>query len=80
VISYLIYSTVEVELTEKSGAGKTFKGGSWGLSSVGVGGFWGTVDTDDLERLYRDTVSFAFTSAFGYVNITFLTATQRLWG
>src|SRR5271165_6963874 len=46
--------------------GKSCIGDGGGVFGLGGGGFWGDVYTDDIERLYRDTVSFQVNLAVFY--------------
>ena len=67
LISMIFFMIVKVEI---SGA-KTFDGKAGGVAVPGGGGCWGTVYTDDLNRLYSSTVSFAFTTTPVYVAVYF---------
>lgn len=56
VASLIFYLKFQVNITD----GKSFNGDAGGASSPGGGALFGDVYTDDLDRLYRDTVSFEF--------------------
>lgn len=60
--------------------GKTFNGNAGGLSSPGGGGFWGDIYSNDLERLYRETVSFQFNATPAYLNINFFSSNHECLG
>ena len=51
--------------------GKRFDGNGGGIGAAGGGAWWGDVYTDDIERLYRDTVSFQVTVAVAYASVVF---------
>lgn len=67
VASFIFYFVFQV--TVKSG--KQFNGKGGGISTPGGGALFGDVYTDDIERLYRDTVSFQFNCTPVYTNLNF---------
>ncbi|MEH1905990.1 MAG: VapA/VapB family virulence-associated protein [Nostoc sp.] len=67
VTSYAFYLKFEVNIDN----GKSFDGKAGGLSSPGVGALFGDIYTDDLNRLYANTVSFQFNATLVYLNINF---------
>lgn len=60
--------------------GKTFNGESWGIAFPGGGALIGDVYTDDLARLYANTVSFAFTATPVYTALYFYDGNSNLLG
>lgn len=76
VASLIFYQKWQVVID----GGKTFDGHAGGLSSPGGGALFGTVYTDDINRLYRDTVSFAFESASAYTSVQFFDGNSNLLG
>lgn len=68
VASFIFYLQFQVNIKD----GKAFNGKAGGVSTPGGGALFGTVYTSDLDRLYRDTVSFQFTAlASVYLSIVF---------
>jgi hypothetical protein len=68
VASFVFYLQFQVNIN----GGKSFNGKAGGLTTPGGGALFGTVYTDDLNRLYSDTVSFQFTAvASVYLSIVF---------
>jgi hypothetical protein len=76
VASLIFYLKVQVNIT----GGKTFNGEAGGLFSPGGGFLAGDVYTDDVNRLYRDTVSFAFEGTPVYLSVQFFDAHSNLLG
>lgn len=76
VASLIFYLKFQVSITD----GKTFDGHAGGASSPGGGALFGHVYTDDLERLYRDTVSFEFQGTPVYLSILFFDGNSNLLG
>jgi hypothetical protein len=76
IASLVFYSQVTCQITGH----KSFVGHSGGLVSPGGGGTWGDLYTDDLERLYRDTVSFSYIVAAVYFTIEFWDGNSKLLG
>ncbi len=60
--------------------GKTFTGDSGGISVPGVAVLKGTLFTEDLQRLYKDTVSFQYNAVGPYMNINFFDSHSTLLG
>lgn len=78
VVSAIFYLKFQVRIT--SSGGKTFNGDGGGISTPGAGALMGTVFTDDLDRLYRDTRSFSFQGTPVYLGIEFFDGSSRLIG
>lgn len=76
VASLIFYLKFQVNITD----GKSFNGNAGGISSAGGGALKGDVYTDDLDRLYRDTVSFEFQSTPAYLSILFFDGHSKLLG
>lgn len=76
VASFIFY--LQFQCTIKGG--KTFDGKAGGVSSPGGGALIGDVYTDDLDRLYRDTVSFQFNATPVYTSLLFFDGNSRLLG
>ena len=78
VASLIFYLKFQVQIT--SDGGETFNGNAGGVSSPGGGALFGDVYTDDLNRLYRDTVSFEFQGTPVYLSILFFDGDSNLLG
>ncbi|HEY0737665.1 MAG TPA: VapA/VapB family virulence-associated protein [Herpetosiphonaceae bacterium] len=76
VASLIFYLKFQVNIT----GGKTFDGNAGGASSPGGGALFGDVYTDDINRLYRDTVSFEFNATPVYLSILFFDGNSNLLG
>jgi hypothetical protein len=76
-VALLFYMRVTVRVR---GDNRQFTGNAGGLGSLGGGGSWGDVYTDDLLRLYRDTVSFSFQSTPVYISVQFFDSNSNLLG
>jgi Rhodococcus equi virulence-associated protein len=76
VISAIFYLEFRVFVS----GGKNFFGRGGGLSFPGAGQLLGDVYTDDLDRLYRDTVSFQFNATPVYLSILFFDNQTNLLG
>ena len=76
VASLIFYLRFQVNVTN----GKSFNGDAGGLSSPGGGALFGDVYTDDIDRLYRDTVSFEFQGTPVYLSILFFDGNSNLLG
>lgn len=76
VASLIFYLKFQVSIK----GGKTFDGNAGGASSPGGGALFGDVYTDDLDRLYRDTVSFEFNATPVYLSILFFDGNSNLLG
>jgi hypothetical protein len=57
--------------------GKRFDGK---IGSAGGGAFGGDVYTDDIERLYRDTVGFQITAGVAYASVVFFDSNSNYLG
>lgn len=51
-----------------------------GLFTPGAGGSWGHLYTDDIERLYRNTVSYQVNAAAAYLNVNFFDGHSNFLG
>jgi len=60
--------------------GKTFQGNAGGIAAPGNGALYGDVYTSDINRLYNDTDSFAFTATPLYTAIFFYDKQHSLLG
>ncbi|WP_414570407.1 VapA/VapB family virulence-associated protein [Nostoc sp. CCY 9925] len=76
VASLIFYLQFQVNINN----GKSFNGKAGGLSSAGGGALFGDVYTDDLNRLYANTVSFQFNATPVYLNINFFDSNSNLLG
>lgn len=76
VASMIFYLQFQVNVN----GGRSFNGKAGGISSPGGGALFGTVFTDDIDRLYRDTHSFAFQATPVYMALEFFDADHRLLG
>jgi hypothetical protein len=76
VASIVIYQSCQCAITN----GRTFNGKSWGLSFPGGGALFGTVYTDDINRLYSQTTNFAFTGTPVYTAFYFYDDAGNLLG
>tara|TARA_R110002020_G_scaffold187119_6_gene385263 strand:+ start:2067 stop:2504 length:438 start_codon:yes stop_codon:yes gene_type:complete len=76
VASLIFYLKFQVNITD----GKSFNGHAGGASSPGGGALFGDVYTDDLDRLYRDTVSFEFQATPVYLSVLFFDSHSKLLG
>lgn len=77
VASMIFYLQFQVIITN---GGKTFNGKGGGISSPGGGALFGDVYTDDINRLYSDTVSMQFNCAFAYTSVLFFDKNSNLLG
>jgi hypothetical protein len=75
VVGGIFFAVVEVTVT----GGKTFRSTIGGIG-IGGGEVAGLVYTDDIEVLYRSTVSFQFNATPVYFNINFFDGGQTLVG
>ncbi|WP_300565921.1 VapA/VapB family virulence-associated protein [Flavobacterium sp.] len=78
VASFMFYLQFQVTIT--SSGGKTFNGKAGGISTPGGGALFGDVYTDDINRLYANTVSIQFNCAFAYTSILFFDGNSNLLG
>ena len=77
VASLIFYMKFQVQI--KNG-GKTFNGHAGSIGSPGGGALIGDVYTDDINRLYRDTVSFEFQATPVYLSILYFDGSSNLLG
>ena len=76
-VSMIFYLQFQVIIQN---GGKTFDGKAGGISTPGGGALFGDVYTDNLNRLYSDTVSFQFTSTPVYLSIIFFDSHSNVLG
>lgn len=76
VASLIFYLKFQVNITN----GKSFNGHAGGASFPGGGALIGDVYTDNLERLYSDTVSFEFQATPVYTSLLFFDKNSNLLG
>ena len=76
VASMIFYLRYRVDVS----SGKTFEGQAGGISSPGGGALYGDIYTDDINRLYRDTVSFQFNATPVYTNLNFFDSHSNFLG
>lgn len=67
IVSLIFYFRFQVNVV----GGKSFNGDAGGIGGPGGGALFGTVYTDDINRLYSSTTSFAFTSTPPYFAMYF---------
>lgn len=60
--------------------GKTFDGSSWGIAFPGGGALFGTVYTSDINALFSNTETFAFTATPVYTAFYFFDGDHNLLG
>ena len=76
VWSAVIYMGWQVQVS----GGKTFNGRSWGIAFPGGGALFGDVYTDDIDALYANTETFAFTATPVYTALYFFDSDHSLLG
>jgi len=76
LLSLVFYTRVQVGYP----AGKNFNGNAGGIAAIPGGTGGGDIYTDDLARLYNDTVSFTYVAAAVYLGIQFYDADHILLG
>lgn len=76
VHSFIFYLCFEVQIQK----GKSFNGNAGGLAFPGEGMLMGNVYTDDLDKLYRETVSFEFQATPVYTSLLFFNDKSILLG
>jgi hypothetical protein len=74
------YTQVTVSATFAPGGSMSFLGHAASLAAPGANGTWGDLYTDDLFRLYQDTVSFQFNTVPVYTNVNFFDANSNYLG
>lgn len=79
ILTELFYTHVEVT-TQYSTPVHKFSGDGGGMFSTGAGAFAGDIYTDDLNKLYRDTVSFQVNSTVVYLSVLFYDKNSHLLG
>ncbi|MDC9606880.1 VapA/VapB family virulence-associated protein [Xenorhabdus griffiniae] len=72
---FFIMFSLETDIDKKS-----FSGKAGGLTSAGFAWMEGYIYTDDLGKLYSDTVSFEFNSTFAYLSLLFFDSHSHLLG
>lgn len=80
VMPLIFYMKVKIEVDAGPVIGKTFEGDAGGFAPGTGGGFWGDVYTDDIDRLYKDTVSFAFQATPVYFAVEFFDSSSNCLG
>ncbi|GAB3849957.1 hypothetical protein GCM10028822_14630 [Hymenobacter terrigena] len=78
IASMVFYVKVQVNVTGVGG--KSFNSNGGGVFTPGGGAYFGTVYTDDINRLYRDTVSFQVTATNVYVSVVFFDGNSKTLG
>jgi hypothetical protein len=78
VASLIFYLKFQVNIT--GAGGKSFNGNAGGASTPGGGALFGDVYTDNLARLYSDTVSFEFQGTPVYISLLFFDKNSNLLG
>nr|AKG90540.1 virulence-associated protein VapR [Prescottella equi] len=80
--SFIFYQTVSILIDDdgRGRAGRTFEGEAGGITTPGAAGFVGVLFTSDLERLYRETVSFEYNAVGPYLNINLFAGDGSLLG
>lgn len=79
VTSYIFY--INVHLTVVSAQDKkNFSGKGGGASTPGSNTVFGDIYTDDLDRLFKKTVSFEFNAATAYFSVLFFDGSSNLLG
>lgn len=76
IVSMIFYLQVQIAVS----GGKTFNGKAGGVSTPGGGALFGTVYTDDIDRLYASTVSFEFQATSVYTSVLFFDSDSNLLG
>ncbi len=76
VASMIFYLKFQVNIKN----GKSFNGNAGGVSSPGGGALFGDVYTDDINKLYSDTVSFQFNCTPVYTSLLFFDKHSNLLG
>jgi len=76
VASLIFYLQFQVNVD----GGMTFDGKAGGVSTPGGGAMFGTVYTDDINRLYNDTASFEFQATPVYTSLLFFDSSSNLRG
>lgn len=76
VVSMIFYLKFRVNITD----GKEFDGNAGGASTPGGGALFGDVYTDDIDKLYADTVTFEFNATSVYLSILFFDSDSELLG
>ncbi|WP_136666535.1 VapA/VapB family virulence-associated protein [Flavobacterium sp. H122] len=66
-IDSFFYLQLQITITN----GKTFNGHASGSNSIGTGGMAGQVNTNDIDRLYADTVSMQLLFTIAYSGVAF---------
>ncbi|EFU9193467.1 VapA/VapB family virulence-associated protein [Escherichia coli] len=76
--SAIFYIKVDTQITGEGG--KHFSGNAGGLSSPGGGVLFGDLYTNDLEMLYKNTVSFQITMTPVFCSVLFFDSSSNLLG
>jgi hypothetical protein len=76
IVSMIFYLKFQVTVD----GGKQFNGNAGGASTPGGGALFGDVYTDDIDALYKNTVSFQFTATPVYLSLLFFDGNSHLLG
>ena len=76
VASLIFYLRFKVDVK----GGKSFTGNAGGITTPGGGALFGDVYTDDINKLYSNTVSFEFQGTPLYLSILFFDESSNLLG
>ncbi|EFA7487677.1 TPA: VapA/VapB family virulence-associated protein [Escherichia coli] len=76
--SAIFYIKVDTQITSEGG--KHFSGNAGGLSSPGGGVLFGDLYTNDLDMLYKNTVSFQITMTPVFCSVLFFDSSSNLLG
>ncbi|MBM9506851.1 VapA/VapB family virulence-associated protein [Actinacidiphila acididurans] len=76
VISAIFYTHWKIVVTD----GETFNGNAGGVGTPGGGGMWGSVNTNDINKLYSQTKSFEYYATSAYVNVNFFDGSANFLG
>ncbi len=74
--SALVYQRLKLNVE----GGETFEGYAGGLSFPGGAMVWGTLFTDNIQRLYDRTESFEFNAVGPYLNVNFFDGHSAILG
>lgn len=76
ILSLVFYLRVQIQMPD----GTVFTGNAGGIAAPGGGALIGTVYTNDLARLYRDTTSFVLSETPLYTAIVFFDSDHNTLG
>jgi hypothetical protein len=78
-VSFVFYLHCECQVTGETPRFRGNAGGIWS-PTVGAGGYFGNLYTDDKDKLYKQTASFEVHSAIVYCGMTFWDSNSTLLG